>query len=114
MISVLRGWDSARCEPREMAFGASLQRRMDTFRGGAPCHLKEIRQFRSGAQIRDWCTRVGIIEPLHQLIWVQFCDEKRTKMNVITGRQIVLAARPKGKPQLSDFRLEEVRIPTPG
>jgi NADPH-dependent curcumin reductase len=36
------------------------------------------------------------------------------KMDVITGRQIVLAARPKGKPQLSDFRLEEVRIPTPG
>ncbi len=32
-------------------------------------------------------------------------------MNVTTGRQIVLAARPKGKPQLSDFRLEEVRIP---
>jgi NADPH-dependent curcumin reductase CurA len=34
-------------------------------------------------------------------------------MNVIAGRQIVLAARPKGRPQLSDFRLEEVRIPTP-
>ena len=31
-----------------------------------------------------------------------------------TGRQIVLAARPKGKPTLSDFRLEEVAIPTPG
>ena len=35
-------------------------------------------------------------------------------MNVIAGRQIVLAARPKGRPQLSDFRLEEVSIPTPG
>src|SRR6476661_366821 len=31
-----------------------------------------------------------------------------------TGHQIVLAARPKGKPTLSDFRLEEVAIPTPG
>src|ERR1700730_6167619 len=30
-----------------------------------------------------------------------------------TGRQIVLAARPNGKPQLTDFRLEEVTIPTP-
>jgi NADPH-dependent curcumin reductase CurA len=30
-----------------------------------------------------------------------------------TARQIVLAARPQGKPQLSDFRLEETEIPTP-
>ena len=30
------------------------------------------------------------------------------------ARQIVLAARPKGKPQLTDFRLEETEIPTPG
>jgi NADPH-dependent curcumin reductase CurA len=29
------------------------------------------------------------------------------------ARQIVLAARPKGKPQLTDFRLEETTIPTP-
>ena len=29
------------------------------------------------------------------------------------GRQIVLAARPKGKPELTDFRLEETAIPTP-
>ena len=28
-------------------------------------------------------------------------------------RQIVLAARPQGKPQLTDFRLEETAIPTP-
>lgn len=35
-------------------------------------------------------------------------------MSVIAGRQIVLAARPKGRPQLSDFRLEEVTIPTTG
>jgi NADPH-dependent curcumin reductase CurA len=35
-------------------------------------------------------------------------------MNVMTGRQIVLAARPNGKPQLSDFRLEQARIPAPG
>ena len=34
-------------------------------------------------------------------------------MDVTTGCQIVLAARPKGKPQLTDFRLEEVTIPTP-
>jgi len=40
--------------------------------------------------------------------------KEEQKMNAITGRQIVLAARPKGKPQKSDFRLEEVRIPTPG
>ena len=35
-------------------------------------------------------------------------------MNVNTGRQIVLAARPRSKPQLSDFPLEEVRGPAPG
>ena len=29
------------------------------------------------------------------------------------GRQVVLAARPKGKPELTDFRLEETAIPTP-
>jgi NADPH-dependent curcumin reductase len=29
------------------------------------------------------------------------------------GRQIVLAARPQGKPELTDFRLEETAIPTP-
>src|SRR5262249_18630425 len=28
--------------------------------------------------------------------------------------QIVLAARPKGEPQLTDFHLEEIAIPTPG
>jgi len=31
----------------------------------------------------------------------------------MAARQIVLAARPKGKPQLTDFRLEETAIPTP-
>src|SRR5271156_4647982 len=30
------------------------------------------------------------------------------------ARQIVLAARPHGKPRLTDFRLEETAIPTPG
>jgi NADPH-dependent curcumin reductase len=29
------------------------------------------------------------------------------------SRQIVLAARPKGKPELSDFRLEDTALPTP-
>src|SRR5437899_11574425 len=29
------------------------------------------------------------------------------------GRQVVPAARPKGKPELTDFRLEETAIPTP-
>src|SRR4029077_3739882 len=29
------------------------------------------------------------------------------------ARHIVLAARPQGKPQLTDFRLEETAIPTP-
>jgi len=29
------------------------------------------------------------------------------------GRQIVLAARPKGRPEFTDFRLEETAIPTP-
>ena len=33
-------------------------------------------------------------------------------MNKSTARQIVLAARPKGKPQLTDFRLEETEVPT--
>ena len=31
----------------------------------------------------------------------------------MTARQIVLAARPKGRPQLTDFRPEEAAIPTP-
>jgi NADPH-dependent curcumin reductase CurA len=31
----------------------------------------------------------------------------------MTARQIVLAARPKGRPQLTDFRLEETEIPRP-
>src|SRR5208282_259835 len=35
-------------------------------------------------------------------------------MTVSIARQIVLAARPKGRPQLTDFRLEETAIPMPG
>jgi NADPH-dependent curcumin reductase CurA len=35
-------------------------------------------------------------------------------MSTTKARQIVLAARPKGKPQLADFRLEETAIPEPG
>src|SRR6266852_3333367 len=34
-------------------------------------------------------------------------------MTGAAARQIVLAARPHGKPQLTDFRLEETAIPTP-
>jgi hypothetical protein len=34
-------------------------------------------------------------------------------MTASLARQIVLAARPQGKPQLTDFRLEETEIPTP-
>src|ERR1700704_3091108 len=34
-------------------------------------------------------------------------------MTEVKARQIVLAARPQGKPQLTDFRLEETAIPTP-
>jgi NADPH-dependent curcumin reductase CurA len=30
------------------------------------------------------------------------------------ARQIVLAARPQGKPRLADFRIEDTVIPTPG
>jgi hypothetical protein len=32
-------------------------------------------------------------------------------MNKYTGRQIALAARPSGKPKLTDFRLGEIAIP---
>src|ERR1700720_3485146 len=35
-------------------------------------------------------------------------------MTEAKARQIVLAARPQGKPQLTDFRLEETAVPTPG
>src|ERR1700746_152592 len=35
-------------------------------------------------------------------------------MSPTRARQIVLAARPQGKPKLTDFRLEETAIPTPG
>src|SRR5215831_13151084 len=34
-------------------------------------------------------------------------------MTLSIARQIVLAARPQGKPELTDFRLEETAIPTP-
>jgi NADPH-dependent curcumin reductase CurA len=34
-------------------------------------------------------------------------------MTTSRGQQIVLAARPKGKPELTDFRLEDTAIPTP-
>ena len=34
-------------------------------------------------------------------------------MTASLARQIVLAARPNGKPQLTDFRLEETQIPIP-
>src|SRR5262245_52301115 len=34
-------------------------------------------------------------------------------MNETRARQIVLAARPQGRPKPSDFRLEETAIPTP-
>jgi len=34
-------------------------------------------------------------------------------MTEATARQIVLAARPHGRPQLTDFRLVETAIPTP-
>jgi hypothetical protein len=34
-------------------------------------------------------------------------------MTASRAREIVLAARPQGKPQLTDFRLEETEIPTP-
>src|ERR1700722_3050910 len=37
-----------------------------------------------------------------------------TGMTELKARQIVLAARPRGKPQRTDFRLEETAIPTPG
>ena len=35
-------------------------------------------------------------------------------MSAIKSRQVVLAARPQGRPRLTDFRLEETPIPTPG
>jgi NADPH-dependent curcumin reductase CurA len=35
-------------------------------------------------------------------------------MSAAKARQIVLAARPQGKPRPTDFRLEETAIPTPG
>src|SRR6476661_6497925 len=42
-------------------------------------------------------------------MWFGECDMSATK-----ARQIVLSARPQGKPRLADFRLEEAAIPTPG
>jgi NADPH-dependent curcumin reductase len=35
-------------------------------------------------------------------------------MSELKAHQIVLAARPQGRPKLSDFRLEEFEVPTPG
>src|SRR5262249_52463127 len=35
-------------------------------------------------------------------------------MSATKARQVVLAARPQGKPRLTDFRLEESAIPPPG
>lgn len=34
-------------------------------------------------------------------------------MSISTARKIVLAARPNGRPKLTDFRLEEAAVPTP-
>jgi NADPH-dependent curcumin reductase len=34
-------------------------------------------------------------------------------MSEVKGHPIILAARPQGRPKLSDFRLEETAIPTP-
>src|SRR6266403_2980445 len=39
---------------------------------------------------------------------------KAPDMSATKARQIVLAARPQGRPRLTDFRLEETAIPTPG
>ena len=41
-------------------------------------------------------------------------NDSSTGTSANKARQIVLAARPSGKPTLSDFRLEEASIPTPG
>src|SRR6266851_4320927 len=41
------------------------------------------------------------------------CEETTFGRYGMTARQIVLAARPKGRPQLTDFRLEEAATPTP-
>jgi len=35
-------------------------------------------------------------------------------MPTTKARRIVLAARPQGRPRLTDFRLEEIAIPAPG
>ena len=35
-------------------------------------------------------------------------------MTETKAREVVLAGRPQGKPRLTDFRLEETAIPTPG
>ena len=35
-------------------------------------------------------------------------------MTEAKARHIVLAARPRGKPQLTDFRLEQTGVPEPG
>jgi len=41
-------------------------------------------------------------------------NDSSREMSATRARQIVLAARPKGTPQLTDFRLEETEIPAPG
>jgi NADPH-dependent curcumin reductase len=46
-------------------------------------------------------------------IWRRQKPNEEKDMNSPTGRQIVLAARPNGKPKLTDFRLEEIAVPTP-
>src|SRR6185436_8866312 len=41
-------------------------------------------------------------------------NDPSRELSATRARQIVLAARPKGTPQLTDFRLEETEIPAPG
>lgn len=41
-------------------------------------------------------------------------NDQSTGLSATGARQIVLAARPKGRPELTDFRIEETAIPTPG
>src|SRR6201997_889244 len=68
-----------------------------------------------GASVRRDAEREHFVRPRPRPTRPHLGQGKGGGIDMTTSRaqQIVLAARPKGKPELTDFRLEETAIPTP-
>src|SRR2546426_6885208 len=90
---------------------------MDPFRGCTPRHLAAVRQCRACAQIRDSLyphrLRAYPRRTLAACKGATNTSDGGTDMTEGKARHIVLAARLHGRPQPSDFRLEDTAIPMP-